>query len=63
MSSIKLPLLKVRKEQPLSAPIVWATDHGHMANVPAKDIPQRVVALQTPTAEPPLMSKSANMGT
>ena len=48
-----------RKEQPLSALLLWATDYHQEAHMPAKGIIHRVVALKTPTVEPPLVSMLA----
>ena len=50
------PYSKQRKGQPLSALLAWAMDHHQETHILAKDILHRVVALQTQTVEPPLVS-------
>ena len=53
------PYSKQWKEQPLSALLAWATDNHQEAHIPARGILQRVVALQTPILEPPLVNMAA----
>ena len=44
------------KEQPVGTVLAWATDHHQEAYMSAKGILWRVMVLQTPVVEPPLVS-------
>ena len=53
------PYSKQWEVQPLSAPLAWTTDHYKEAHMPAVGKLQRVVMLQTPMVEVPLVSMAA----